>query len=295
MMSKVFKQIFIFLAIFKELTEIHGVPLCSENIPAPVCLTDSKDPHDFSEFKFQLKTTIGVMDIVQVNEIDKSITLYVYMLLEWNDTAYSINDGNITWQEVPLSSYNEIRRPSLMFLNAFDVQKISLFGSDRFNYFWIYTENQTSFEYAEYLQVTLGCNFEFNNFPFDRHDCKMEFFCPSYDEPMLEFKEIHLEDSHTGVEVPMNESFDLLNERIPFHANVRILLDTEPKTIGGYSFSTAGIQFKFKRTKFELLMSGYFIPTGMFALFSLMSFLISIENVSKKNTCGIRIILESQN
>ena len=279
---------FLCLAIFKELTGIHGIPLCSENVPAPVCLTDFNDPRDFSEFKFKLKTTIGVMDIVEVNEKDKSITLYVYMLLEWNDNAYSINDGNITWQEVPLSSYNEIRRPSLMFLNAFDVQKISLFGSDRFNYFWIYTENQTRFEYAEYLQVKLGCNFEFNNFPFDRHDCKMDFFCPSYDEPMLEFTEIHIYDSVTGVEVPKNESLDLQNGRIPFRAQVRNLLDTKPKTMGYYSFSTTGIQFSLKRTDFALLMSGYFIPTGMFAIFSMLSFLISIENVS-------RIIYENKN
>ena len=91
------KQMFLCLAIFKELTRIHGIPLCSENVSAPVCLTDFNDPHDFSEFKFELKTTIGVMDIVEVNEKDKSITLYVYMLLEWNDKAYSINDENITW------------------------------------------------------------------------------------------------------------------------------------------------------------------------------------------------------
>ena len=277
---------FFCLAILKELTGINGIPLCSENVPATVCQTDPEVAHNFySGFKFELKTSIIVMDIVEVNEIDKSITLYVYLMLQWNDSSYSIYDPlNDTYLEVPLSNYNEIRRPSLMFLNAFEVQKMSLFGGDRFNYFWIYTKNQTNFEYAEYLQVKLGCDFEFNNYPFDRHDCDLKFFCPSYDEPMLEFKEIHLYDSFTGGEVSMNESLELQNGRIPFHAQVRTLLDTESKTIVDYSFSTSGIQFSFRRTDLALLMSGYFIPTGMFALFSLLSFLISIENVSRKNT-----------
>ena len=88
----------------------------------------------------------------------------------------------------------------------------------------------------------------------------------------------------TGGEVQINESLDLQNGRIPFRAQVRKLLEAEPKTIVDYSFSTSGIQFSFKRTDLALLMSGYFIPTGMFALFSLLSFLISIENVSRKNT-----------
>ena len=170
------------LAIFKELTGINCIPHCSENVPG-VCITDFEDPNDFSEFKFKLKMTIIVMDIVAVNEIENSITLYVYMMLEWNDSAYSISDpSNTTYLEVPLSNYDEIRRPSLMFLNAFDVQKLSLFGSGKFNYFWIYgvykERNETSFEYAEYLQVKLGCNFEFTAYPFDKHDCDLKSFCP---------------------------------------------------------------------------------------------------------------------
>ena len=285
-MSKFFKQMIFCLAILKELTGINGIPLCSENVPATVCQTDPEVAHNFySGFKFELKTSIIVMDIVEVNEIDKSITLYVYLMLQWNDSSYSIYDPlNDTYLEVPLSNYNEIRRPSLMFLNAFEVQKMSLFGGDRFDYFWIYTKNQTNFEYAEYLQVKLGCDFGFNKYPFDSHDCDLKFFCPSYDEPMLQFKEIHLYDRRTGVQVPKNESLDLKNERIPFHAQIRNLLDNEPVKIVDYSYATAGIQFSLKRTDLALLMSGYFVPTGMFAVFSLLSFLISIENVSRKTT-----------
>ena len=86
-MSKLFKQMLLCLAILKELTGINGIPRCSENIPATVCLMDFEDPHDFSEFKFELKISIIVRDIVEVNEREKSITLYVYMMLQWNDSV----------------------------------------------------------------------------------------------------------------------------------------------------------------------------------------------------------------
>ena len=48
----------------------------------------------------------------------------------------------------------------------------------------------------------------------------------------------------------------------------------------GYTYQVGDVQFNLKRSDIKLLMSGYFVPTGMFALFSLVSFLISIENVS---------------
>ena len=141
----------------------------SDNGPVQVCIVDSKDPNDFTEFYFNLTTYIEVMDIIEVDEQDKSMTLYVYMMLEWYDETYSLNGfDQIDSFEIPLSQYDDIRRPSLLFLNAFDVKKMPLFGSDVFHYFWIYSEDSTRFEYGEYLQVKLGCNFEFKNFPFDR-------------------------------------------------------------------------------------------------------------------------------
>ena len=76
-MSKFFKQMFFCFVVLKELTGINGIPRCSENITATVFLMDFEDTHDFSEFKFELKISIIVRDIVKVNEREKSIKLYV--------------------------------------------------------------------------------------------------------------------------------------------------------------------------------------------------------------------------
>ena len=194
-MYMLLRKVVMLYLIFKQLVEIHGISSCvgyaishfryvlqsilfeyshcrnpaSENVPVQVCIVDSKDPNDFTEFHFNLNTYIEVMDIIEVDETDKSMTLYVYMMLEWFDETYSVNGfDQIDSFEIPLSQYDDIRRPSLLFLNSFDVKKMPLFGSDVFHYFWIYNDEPTRFEYSEYLQVKLGCNFEFKNFPFDR-------------------------------------------------------------------------------------------------------------------------------
>ena len=110
----------------------------------------------------------------------------------------------------------------------------------------------------------------------------MKFFSPNYDEPMLKFDSVQLYDSLSGREVLNNESLDLPSNRISFDAKVRSLSAIGRKTSMSYEYATGGIQFSLERSDIKLLMSGFFVPTGSFALFSLMSFLISIENVSIK-------------
>ena len=48
-----------------QMIEINGISSCSDTkiTAAHVCIVDSKDPNDFSEFAFDLSTYIEVMDI----------------------------------------------------------------------------------------------------------------------------------------------------------------------------------------------------------------------------------------
>ena len=120
----------------------------------------------------------------------------------------------------------------------------------------------------------------------------MRFFSPNYDEPMLKFDSVQLYDSLSGSEILNNESLVLPSNRISFDAKVRSLSETGRKISMSYEYATGGIQFSLERSDIKLLMSGFFVPTGMFALFSLMSFLISIENVSSiKNIHDLRMFI----
>ena len=161
-----------------------------------------------------VSTIIFLLTLVQVDETDKSMTIYIYMMLEWYDGACSINNGSELYElEIPSFQYEEIRRPSLAFLNSFDIEKLQMFGSDKFKYFWIYTEEPARFEYGEYLKIKLGCNFQFDTFPFDSHTCDLKFFCPSYDESMLRFTSIQIYNGISGEVVPGNMSLELPTSR----------------------------------------------------------------------------------
>ena len=66
--------------------------------------------------------------------------------------------------------------------------------------------------------------------------------------------------------------------RIPFDIKVE---STQPFNVldAGYEYSHAGFRLYFKRTKIGGLLSGFFGPTGLFALLSMISFGINPDVV----------------
>ena len=80
--------------------------------------------------------------------------------------------------------------------------------------------------------------------------------------------------------IDLNETLELNAYRIPYETSLKTMNNMSNIDIMGYSYSAAGLRFDFKNRSIGLLISGYFVPTGMFALFSLTSFLIDIKNVS---------------
>ena len=64
-----------------------------------------------------------------------------------------------------------------------------------------------------------------------------------------------------------------------------VFIDTLPAfekmdPIYGYSYSYTGLVMKIRRNSLGQLVSGYFFPTGSFALLSIISFLIKPDMVS---------------
>ena len=72
---------------------------------------------------------------------------------------------------------------------------------------------------------------------------------------------------------------DLEQSRLPFEIHVEHI---EPfiHSEAGFNYSYAGIRFKFRRHDLGLLLGGYFGPTIVFAILSLVSFFINPDVVS---------------
>ena len=77
------------------------------------------------------------------------------------------------WMLIDNKIKQHIFFPSLRFFNVKSIDKQSNYGARKTKYYWIGHPHQ--FEYREILKVTPYCNFKFEDFPFDEHECDLNF------------------------------------------------------------------------------------------------------------------------
>ena len=158
------------------------------------------------------------------------------------------------------------------------MQKTRKFGPTEKGYFWLRVPNRR-LEYQQAIKVTLYCNFNFESFPFDSNYCDFRFF-PSDNANflILNASEIRFENQHLQNQ---EESLNIKQPHFPFDIKLEIL---KPNLIPifGLNYSAAGMRIHFKRNSFSLLTGGFYGPTLIFVLLSLVSFSIDANMVSKE-------------
>lgn len=174
--------------VFKTISSTNeGLPYCNEEA-SKITLCSKND--EFIEFFPIVNSYVEIIDVISLDESEKTATLFVYIMLEWIDPRFAINappDLKPNQIRVTQDQEKHIDKPEMMFLKTFQVDKIPMLGKDHFDYFWFYDEWNGRFEFAEYLKLNLGCNFDFRKFPFDEHECDLKYFAPSYDTGMMNF------------------------------------------------------------------------------------------------------------
>ena len=170
---------------------------------------------------------------------------------------------------------------SLNFINALSIEKASIYGEDKFQYFW--HDEPHYKEYAELIKETLTCDFEFHFYPFDKHECFLRFHNPQYTKNFLTITptKIFTNSKSTNLtELPI----EVQSSRLPYKIIVEsIEISMTMSTI--YEYVNSGIKFTLERKNIGQLLGGFFVPTAIFALLSLVSFTINpdIVSVSKSN------------
>ena len=218
------------LALFSALLAFSGaknLPNCTDKTLSPqICIKIGKEPRDF----FDIQPNIEVIDIYNVDQYDKTMTLFFYMKIEWHDEAYGITgpEGMISSQmQVPLEQMDLVGRPDIMFMNAFEIERVPMFGQHNFNYFWLYTWDESILEYAEYVKLKIGCDFNFEHFPFDQHECSLKFLSISNDHYMLNFSVPILSQGEDIGKL----SYDMALSRVPFEAQIEPITTIETTSI----------------------------------------------------------------
>jgi len=262
-----------------SLSPISALKRCNENLTTgQFCKVNEEYPN----FPFVIQPTIDILDIIDINDDQKSITLYFQLLLAYNDTAsILVEDPNKLldgWYEIDQDVHQEIagKQLSLNFINALSINKASIYGEDRFEYFW-HAEPHYK-EYAELIQETLTCDFKFNKFPFDEHECYLRFHNPHLIKSFLTLTptKIYVHSKSTNVSQP---SVSIDNSRLQYTITVDSIETTMTQSTV-YEYVNSGLKLKLQRRNIGQLLGGYFGPTAIFALLSLISFIINPDIVS---------------
>ena len=262
-----------------SLSPISALKRCNENLTTgQFCKVNEEYPN----FPFVIQPTIDILDIIDINDDQKSITLYFQLLLAYNDTASILmEDPNKLldgWYEIDQDVHQEIagKQLSLNFINALSINKASIYGEDRFEYFW-HAEPHYK-EYAELIQETLTCDFKFNKFPFDEHECYLRFHNPHLIKSFLTLTptKIYVHSKSTNVSQP---SVSIDNSRLQYTITVDSIETTMTQSTV-YEYVNSGLKLKLQRRNIGQLLGGYFGPTAIFALLSLISFIINPDIVS---------------
>ena len=131
--------------------------------------------------------------------------------------------------------------------------------------------------YFEEFQLTISCPFNFSKFPFDSHECRLEY---GNNRQIGKVKLISSIVNYANSETAPNNSKIVMGDlNLPFEITVESIQVFDDKCYGSYTCSYTGMVMKIKRTSLGQLWTGYFIPTGIFSLFSMISFLIKPEVV----------------
>ena len=270
-----------------------GLKLCSDEPQEDYCaynqsFNKQQNPDFPSPTPIYLE--IIIRDILNVDVENHLVEFVAYSNSEWTDSRFDIrsiskSDGQTarpTDEEL-----NKLWKTDVTYANAIDVVK-------RFKYYTATKDKDTGLVKVKLnmlYRTQVTCEMDFSNFPFDSHTCLWKFrsYYENNKTEVLKISQIQNEkDSKLATkDEPIKEQTKLL----PFEIEISPGEDGKSELVGGEYKSIAFVQFKFTRGNEgrEKLITGYYIPTGLFATLSLISYLIKPEIVPGR--MGMLVIL----
>ena len=171
-----------------------------------------------------------------------------------------------------------IWQPVIEFRELMEFEGTPMLGDTDSSTSVVFPLNQNRFA-AYNFQLTFSCDFNFAEFPFDHHDCPMEygdgFFGQQYMTFNITMATFSNKSTKSGGDPIIMDKFPF-----PFEFQLVSLPTFELMDRNMIPWSYASIALNMRRKSPGQLLCGYFYPTAAFALLSMISFLIKPDVVS---------------
>ena len=227
-----------------------------------------------------LKSSVTVHKIAELNEEENTISLNFLLSVVWYDTRLSLESNNpnksINWYAVNKFDQTQIFTPTLEISGTKTIVRTRKYGAIDKDYFW-YFHPENMMEYQQSLKVTIYCSMDFKHFPFDSHNCDLNFGASGITNNALKMDPTTI--NYKNQSVNYNEGLLSVKQScLPFDISLESLEPFE-YIQGGMKYSYAGIRLHLTRNDFGVLIGGYYGPTMIFSMLSLVSYSIKADIV----------------
>ena len=188
-----------------------------------------------------------------------------------------------TWFQINEAKYDTIWSPEIVYSDIVSSESIPPYGRNKLTEnFWAQLKNGTAImTYYEYQKVTIACDFGFQTFPFDSHECHLDFgFHQSTFGSGIRINPIKLLNNDTSANL-LTEEKHISNRHLPYTFSILKTKKEFPKYNYEFSAPYAGIVLQIKRESLDSLIGTFYVPTAIFSALSMVSFFINPDLVSE--------------
>ena len=197
---------------------------------------------------------------------------YKNICSKWIPTVLTKEESELVWQ------------PVIEFEQLMEFKQRSMYGDTDSSVSYVFPLNKWNIgnrlAWGKF-QLTFSCKFDFTEFPFDSHECPLEYGDGVLTQDFMRFNTTvasfgafgNLSTKSGGNPIILN------NLTFPFEFQLVSLPAFELVNRKKAVFSYTGIVLKIRRISPGQLLIGYFYPTASFALLSMISFLIEPDMV----------------
>ena len=183
-----------------------------------------------------------------------------------------------------------IWRPKLSFLDIKSAEKLAGFGYKELNYFYIYQDWYPNLQMSELIKITVYCNFNYQYFPFDNQECDLSMYDPINDATYVILNELdylcykgkckHFEENE-WLSLPQQHGLPYTFKMKNMGSNNSSLGNDD--NYYNFPWSVSTIRILLHRNSLGLLIGSFYLPTGLFGLLSIGSYIINPDMVNSQS------------